>query len=271
MNPHMFDPSNHCFVVPAYGESPHLAECLHSLGTQSTKSRALITTSTPNRHIADLAQRHGIQVHVNPQRDGGIGADWNFALAQARSCWVTLAHQDDVYLPGFTDKVFRALSRNPDAVLAFSGYDEIEENMLRPASTLLLIKKILLELGFLGRSRASSRFSKTNALRFGCAIPCPAVTVKSDGFRFSTELKVDLDWAAWLELARSPGAFVYIRQSLMQHRVHSESETSSAISTGVRLAEDEALLRSLWPAFIARAILASYRIAYRSNQAPSET
>ncbi|MGV8931084.1 MAG: glycosyltransferase family 2 protein [Luteimonas sp.] len=267
----MLDPTMHCFVVPAYGESIHLAECLRSLAAQSTETRSLITTSTPNRHIANLAQQYGIPVHVNPQRGGGIGADWNFAIAQARSGWVTLAHQDDIYLPDFTNQVLRALSRNPDAVLAFSRYDEVEENSPRPASTLLLIKKLLLELGFLGRSRASSRFFKTNVLRFGCAIPCPAVTVRSGCVRFSTTLKVDLDWAAWLELARNPGAFVYIRRSLMQHRVHSESETSAAIATGTRLAEDEALLKSLWPAFIARAILASYRIAYRSNQVPSET
>ncbi|MGN7726614.1 glycosyltransferase family A protein [Luteimonas sp. 22616] len=266
----MFDPANHCFVVPAYGESPHLAECLDSLAAQSTKSRVLVTTSTPNRHITDLARRHGIHVHVNLQQGGGIGADWNFALAQAHGEWVTLAHQDDIYYPDFGSEVRLALSRNPDAVLAFSGYGEIEGSSPRPASLLLLIKKFLLELGFLGRSRTASRFSKINALRFGCAIPCPAVTMKSDSFRFDTELKVDLDWAAWLELARTPGAFVYIRQSLMQHRVHPESETSTAISTGVRLAEDEAILKSLWPSFIARAILASYRIAYRSNDAPGK-
>ncbi len=226
----------------------------------------LIATSTPNRHIAELARQHGVPVRVNPQHGGGIGADWNFALAQAPRGWVTLAHQDDVYLPDFGREIGKALSRNPDAVLAFSGYEEVEGNEPRPTSTLLLIKKALLELGFLGRSRASSRFSKTNALRFGCAIPCPAVTLRSDGIGFDTELKVDLDWAAWLEMARAPGAFVYVRRALMQHRVHPESETSAAISAGIRLSEDWTILESLWPAFIARAILASYRIAYRSNQ-----
>jgi hypothetical protein len=109
-------------------------------------------------------------------------------------------------------------------------------------------------------------------LRFGCAIPCPAVTLNTaTGLRFRTDLKVDLDWAAWLDLARKPGAFVYIREQLMQHRVHADSETSAAIGAGRRLAEDEALLRSLWPGPIARAIVASYRIAYRSNQVPTET
>lgn len=229
-----------------------------------------MATSTPNTHITRLASRYGAALHVNPQA-GGIGSDWNFAMQAAGSRWVTLAHQDDIYLPAFADRTLHALSRHPDAVLAFSGYREIENDRIRPMSLLLRVKQVLLELGFLGASHVSARFLKTNALRFGCSIPCPAVTINtSSGLRFRTDLKVDLDWAAWLELARAPGAFVYVRERLMLHRVHPDSETSAAIDAGHRLAEDEALLRTLWPAPIARAIVASYRFAYQSNRVPLE-
>lgn len=262
----MIAASDHCFIVPAYGTSAHLDECLRALGAQNTATRILIATSTPNNHIHDVARRHGIPVHINPEPGGGIGADWNFALAQAPTTWATLAHQDDIYLPGFTEGVLQALSTHRDTSLVFTGYAEIEGDRIRPASTLLRIKKLLLELGFLGGSRAASRFLKRNTLRFGCAIPCPSVTVRAKGIRFPTDLKVDLDWAAWLQLAGEPGAFIYIRERLMHHRVHPDSETSSAISAGIRLAEDDAMLRSLWPGSIARLILASYRIAYRSNE-----
>lgn len=267
----MVDPTDHCFVVPAYGESPHLSSCLESLAAQTTRTRTLIATSTPNEHILQIAEQYGVPVQVNPRRDG-IGSDWNFALEVATAPWVTLAHQDDIYLPEFAGRTLVALSRHADAVLAFCGYGEIEDQRERPPSALIRIKQMLLELGFVGGTRASTIFSKTNALRFGCAIPCPAVTLNTAiGLQFRTDLKVDLDWAAWLDLARSPGAFVYIREQLMQHRVHADSETSVAIGAGHRLAEDEALLRSLWPGLIARAIVASYRIAYRSNQVPTET
>ncbi|MDQ3511578.1 MAG: glycosyltransferase family 2 protein [Pseudomonadota bacterium] len=267
----MIDPADHCFVVPAYGESPHLSHCLTSLAGQTTRTRTLIATSTPNQYIGRIAEDHGVAVHVNPHR-GGIGSDWNFALQSARAPWVTLAHQDDLYLPDFTRRTLEALANHPEAVLAFTGYDELQGNTVRPPSMLIRIKQALLELGFLGGSRASSSLSKTNALRFGCAICCPSVTVNLDatGLSFRTDLKVDLDWAAWLELARKPGDFVYVRGALMQHRLHAQSETSAAIDDGHRLAEDELLLRSLWPEPIARAITASYRIAYRSNQVPNE-
>ncbi len=259
--------SDHCFVVPAYGESPHLSACLQSLARQEAASPVLVATSTPNRHIAALAERHGATLHVNPVAGGGIGADWNFALGVAPTRWVTLAHQDDVYLPGFAGRTLAALRRHPGALLAFCDYGELELDRERPVSTLLRIKRVLLELGFLGGERARQRFFKTNALRFGCAIPCPAVTLDSGtGLRFRTDLAVDLDWAAWLELARRPGAFVYVRERLMLHRVHPDSETSAAIGAGRRAEEDRAILRGLWPGFVADALVASYAIAYRSNR-----
>lgn len=256
----------HSFVVPAYGESPHLATCLRSLASQELPSPFLVATSTPNAHIAGLAKQFGAPLHVNPQ-GGGIGVDWNFALSCATSRWVTIAHQDDVYLPGFAAASMDAVQRHPDASLVFTRYAERVGGGVRCASTLLRIKHALLELGFLGGTRAASRFLKTNALRFGCAIPCPAVTIDTarGPFRFREDLKLNLDWAAWLTLAQRPGAFVYVRKVLMEHRVHPESETTAGIVGGQRAAEDRALLRMLWPRPLADAIASTYGIAYRSN------
>lgn len=262
----MAENDDHCFVVPAYGNSEHLDACLRSLCEQRLASRILIATSTPNSHITAMAKTYGLPIHVN-ESGGSIGADWNFALSVADARWVTLAHQDDIYRPDFSLRTLEAVSAHPAATLAFCNYAELEGTCERPMSTLLRIKRALLELGFLGTSHASSSFFKVNTLRFGCAIPCPAVTLNATtGLRFRTDLQVDLDWAAWLWLAHRPGTFVYIRENLMMHRVHAASETSNAIGDGRRLAEDNAMLRSLWPAWMAAAITGSYRIAYRNNQ-----
>lgn len=257
---------SHCFAVPAYGESPHLESCLRSLATQSTRSPAIVCTSTPNAHIARLAGRYGMPVFENPVR-GGIGCDWNFALESAPARWVTLAHQDDVYLPHFAERTLAALARHPGASLAFTGYREIEGGQQRTLSSMLRIKRLLLELAFLGSGHASSRFFKTNALRFGCAVPCPSATIDRDsGLRFDTRLKVDLDWDAWLRLARLPGSFVYLRESLMQHRVHPGSETTSAIEDGHRQREDAMMFRRVWPGPLADMLASAYRASYRSNR-----
>src|SRR5262245_11829661 len=90
--------TRHTFLVPAFGEPDWLERCVVSLLGQTLPSPVAIATSTPNSHIASVAERTGVPVVIN-DRGGGIARDWNFALAQAVTPWVTLAHQDDWYEP----------------------------------------------------------------------------------------------------------------------------------------------------------------------------
>lgn len=41
----------------------------------------------------------------------GITQDWNFAYQCADSRYVTIAHQDDVYLPDYWEKVYNHIKR----------------------------------------------------------------------------------------------------------------------------------------------------------------
>ena len=60
-----YSENNHTFVVCAYKESPYLAECIESLLQQTKKSRILISTSTPNDSIQEIAKRYELPVVVN--------------------------------------------------------------------------------------------------------------------------------------------------------------------------------------------------------------
>lgn len=258
----------HTFVVPAFGFTGHLAQCLASLQAQSVGgSEILVVTSTPSAELSALVQAKGVPLVVH-EGNRGIAHDWNAAFERAGGDWVTLAHQDDIYHPRFCELTLRAIAGGQDALIAFTDYEELGPAGPRQRSTLLKIKRGLLELGFLGGNVARSRFAKTNALRFGCAIPCPAVTMRREArVRFDPSFGVNLDWAAWLDLCERPGSFVWVREVLMAHRIHEESETTQAIAAGRRAREDEQLLRRLWPAWIARMIVRSYGLAYASNKA----
>ena len=257
---------SHAFVVPAYGESLHLQACLHSLKTQTRLDRIILVTSTPSAWLDEVAASHGLPLVVHgPNR--GIAHDWNTALAQAGTTWATIAHQDDIYHPRFAEATLQALAMHQDALLAFTDYEEATMAGLRRGTSLLRIKRVLLEAGFLGRDAIRSRRARGMTLRFGCPIPCPSVTLRVDAnVRFDESLGVGLDWAAWLELCDRPGAFVWVREVLMAHRIHGDSETTAAIGGGRRAMEDENLLRRLWPDWIARMIVRSYRLAYASNK-----
>lgn len=257
----------HTFVVPAYGRSPHLRECLESLRAQTLRSTIVISTSTPYAGLDALASEFGARLAMHTP-NAGIGRDWNFAVAQADTPWVTIAHQDDIYLPRFAEATIGRAQSHADATLVLTGYGELLGDRKRTMTPPLLIKRALLELGFLGRGSVRTRGAKMRLLSFGCPVPCPSVTLNMAALRdlrFREDLRVNLDWEAWLRAAREEGAFVYLRECLMLHRIHAASETSAGIRHGVRAAEDRMMFEALWPRTIARLLARAYTLSYESG------
>lgn len=258
---------DHSFVIPAYGCSPHLADCLESLRKQTLGgSEIVLSTSTPSAALDEVAGHFNVPVRVHGP-SAGIGRDWNAALDCATRGWVTIAHQDDIYLPDFVARTMSVAERAPGAALVLTGYAELLDGKVRDRTTMLLIKKALLELGFLGRSSVSGIGSKLRLLRFGCPIACPSATLgpSLSGLRFREDLKVDLDWEAWIRAARLQGAFCYVRDRLMLHRIHGASETSAGVRDGVRAREDLEMFRSLWPAPVAKLLARAYATSYEDG------
>lgn len=258
----------HSFVVLAHGRSPFLRACLGSLREQSDRSPILVSTSTPSAFVEDAVRDYGVELRVAPP-GGGMAGDWNTGLDAAATPWVTLAHQDDVYLPEYGARLKSALARYPRALLAFTGYRELTSDGPRERTLNLAVKAALLAGGFLGRESIESRWRKRALLAFGSPIPCPSVALHRERlgeFRFSRENRVNLDWVAWLSLAERAGAFVRIDEILMEHRIHEDSETTAGVSDGTREREDYQCFRTVWPKPVAAALAALYRLSYRSNR-----
>lgn len=258
----------HAFVVVAHGASPHLDECLASLAAQSTPSAIVVTTSTPHATIARQAAAVGAQLVVNPLARG-IAADWNFALEAIDADALTLAHQDDVYLPDYARAMTALLARHPHATIAFSDYAELIDGTVHPSRLNLRIKRLLLANAFGDRAAIDGWHDKRAALAFGSPIACPAVTFNRRLVPrplFDEALTVSLDWAAWIALAARAGAFAWERRVLLWHRVHGASETTAAIARGARAREDRALFARLWPKALAAPLALAYQWSYRGNR-----
>lgn len=257
----------HSFLVPAYGNSPYLRECLDSLRLQTRASPILIATSTPFEGIEALAREYGAELFVHGP-NVSMAHDWNAGLSQVRSRWVTIAHQDDRYAPTYVQSMMQAINASREPLMAFSDYVELVNGKLRSNTLLLRIKKALLHFGFLGRREIDSTRSKLNAIRFGNAIPCPAVTFRTACAEphFADGFHVNMDWDAWIRKAAQPGSFVWVREPLMIHRIHSDSGTTEGIEAGHRAREDFETLCRLWPRPVARAIASTYLLAYASNR-----
>ncbi|HUC78526.1 MAG TPA: glycosyltransferase family 2 protein [Vicinamibacterales bacterium] len=245
--------SQHTFVVPAFGEPRWLDRCLASLQQQSLASAILISTSTPNTHISSIAGRRQIPIVVNPVA-AGIASDWNFALAQAASEWVSLAHQDDWYETDYVETCLNALTGVPNAVLIFTDATErIDGKSGEIANT--RVKRAIANLAFLTNRSIDARWRKRLLLSFGNPIPCPSVMINRrmrPAFRFPEGWHSNLDWRAWLALASEPGAFVYVSRRLVTRTLHLDGATTRALEDRAR--EDARMFGELWPAPMAAAL-----------------
>lgn len=255
---------NHTFVVCAYKESEFLEECVKSLENQTVKSNIIMTTSTPNNYIKEIAQKHNIELYIN-DGEKGIGQDWNFGVSKTKTKYVTVAHQDDIYNSNYLEEIVNKINKDKEFIIAFGDYREIKNGEIIPLTKNLKIKKILLSKL---RKNGNKKRAKNFALKFGSAICCPCVTINTEivgKTPYKTNLKCDLDWETWYEFSKFDYEFLYINKELMCHRIHEESETSNLIQNNVRLEEDYEMLKKFWPKPIAKIIMHFYKNAIKTN------
>lgn len=266
----MYTTNDHIFAVCAYKESPFLEECVRSLMVQTEQTSCIICTSTPNEHISEVADRWGLQLFA---RDGqpNIADDWNFAadcaLGERGKPLVTIAHQDDIYLPEYAQAMLEAVDSVEKPLLFFTNYGELRNGIEVDNNQLLAVKRKLLA-PFKLKAFRNSRTTRRRILAFGSAICCPSVTICTDNVDlpvFEKGMKSNLDWQAWERISREKGAFLYDPRILMYHRIHEESETSNLIKDDTRAAEDLFMYEQFWPKPIARLLNKGYAAGRESN------
>lgn len=81
-----YRPQDHTFAICAYKESPYLRECIESLKKQTVPTNIIMTTSTDNEYIRNLADEYQIPLYIN-HGASGIAGDWNFAYHAAGRRW----------------------------------------------------------------------------------------------------------------------------------------------------------------------------------------
>jgi hypothetical protein len=260
---------DHTFAIPVYRQAPNLAALVGSLKSQTaTGSHILLASSTPTVELEVFAKSHALPLHINP-RHVDIAADWNFALTAARTEYVTLAHQDDLFEVAYAARLVSALRRHPRALLAFCDYSEHTPSGSRPTNINLRIKRALCRRAFGGSECISDTRDKLRLLSLGNPICCPSVMLNRrtlPDFKFPDGFQTNLDWMAWLELARRPGSFVHVGERLVSKGVHAESETTATIANRAREREDRLLFDAIWPRPMAAILATIYKLGYLANR-----
>jgi len=257
---------SHTFAVAAYKDSPYLASCLESLQKQTVPSDIYLITTTPSDYLTDIAARFGVPLYIGSHQPG-IGRDWNYAYSLATTDYVTITHQDDIYTEKYTETFMARAASASNPIIIYSDYAQLREGQVVTHNTLLRVKRIL-NAPLIPRFFQSSKFVRRRIFSIGCPISTPSVCYNKARFpdlHFDERMGANIDWDMWQRLSEEDGAFVYIPQRLIQHRVHPQSQTSLWINRGGRRAEDYEMFLRYWPVPIAKLFAKVYAYAESFN------
>lgn len=264
----MYTERDHTFAICAYKENPYLEEAIESIEHQTVVGEVLLSTSTPNAYVRDICERHKIRMVVNPHPHLA-GDDWNYAYDQATTPLVTIVHQDDFYCPDYLARILAHLNGRAerDALILYTDYFEMRGKERVYDNRLLRVKRRM-NAPFTGGWASRSKWLRRRMLGFGDPICCPSITyVKTNCGKsiFNTTLVNSCDYMTFVRLSSLDGAFVYIPEPLMGHRIYAGSATTANLEKDIRRGEDEQIMEELWPAPLARLINRRYATSEKSN------
>lgn len=247
-------------VICAYKECPALEDCIKAIKNQTVQVKAMISTSTPNDYITQLAEKYGFDVRVNPE--GGHVKDYNFAMGQINTRLGMLAHQDDLLDSRFVEKNIKQLNLAKHPILSFCNYLEMYDGIpaQRP-SAMIRIKRLLTWPARIPSFRRTV-LAKRLLQCMGNPITHPTVICvmkEMPEICFDEKYRATMDWDLWERLSRKKGEFVYVKDVLLYHRMSKENATAILLqNSNVRYEEELEILSRFWPKVIARLLMLPY-------------
>ena len=253
-------------VVCTYKECKYLEESIQAIVNQTVKPRILISTSTPNDYVQGIAEKYEIEVRVNPE--GGQIRDYNFAMKQAETPLVMLAHQDEILAETFVEKSLDTLNHAKDPIISFTDYIEMHNDRVdNRQSSMIRIKKMLLWPVKI-RWLAGTRLGKRLTLCLGDPITHPSVICvakKMPEEVFREAYKAAMDWDLWERLSKVKGSFVYKNEILLYHRMNDENQTAVLLrTTNARYENEYDIFRRFWIKPVAKLLMRFYSKAYQN-------
>lgn len=255
--------TNHTFAVCAYKDSPYLEESIRSLTEQEVPTNIILCTSTPSPYIEELAAKYEIPVYVREGKSD-IQDDWNFAYDTAKTQFVTIAHQDDIYGSEYTKVLLENIRKYPDMSMFFCSYDAIKGRTTESKERSSMVKRLLcIPVSF--TAVAHWKWIKKSCLCMGNSISCPMITYNKNlvgNTIFQSKLKYALDWEMNLKIACMPGRFVYEKRPLGYYRIHEGATSKEFILNHKKEQEDIEMFRHFWPMWLVKLIMVFYKKSY---------
>jgi hypothetical protein len=212
-------------VIPTYNGAAHLEAALAGVRSQRDAEIEIIALDDGSTDATlDILAKHAreMPLRIVPMgRRGNWVANTNHGITLARGGWISILHQDDVWLPGRLNALRTAIGACPDATLVLhpAWYIDGQGCRLGPWSCpfparegvvacQMLLTRLLIQ-NFI--AMPAPLFRKDAALRVGA---------------MNDTLWYTADWDFWLRLAAT-GSMIYIPRRLAAFRLHPHSLTIS--------------------------------------------
>jgi len=218
-------------VMPLHEGSDWIAATLETLAREPAKGFEVIAIdSSPTTGTSGIAERFADRLPLHLLRRPDLGP-WptktNLAVELARTDYVCMLHQDDLWMRGRMDSVRRWVERAPDAVLHLAPSIFVDRNgkQLGPWHCPLPAEEEL------DRDLLLERLLVQNF------VSVPAPVIKRSAWLacggMDDALWYTADWDIWLKLGRA-GPVIYHDEFTTGFRLHGSSLTV----TGSRTADD---------------------------------
>jgi glycosyltransferase involved in cell wall biosynthesis len=222
-------------MIPTYKpRADYLKETLKSvlqqdLGPDQMQIELVDDCSPDGAPVQLVREIAGDRVTINCElRNNGVAGNLNRCIERARGKWVHILHQDDIVLPGFYERLYDGVVRNPDVGMAFSRFAIIDANGHWSG------------LGPLESTTAGVLDDWLKRVGTGLRVECPAVVVKRATYErlggFNPGLKNALDFEMWVRIAANAPVY-YEPQILAGYRWHSQAESARQEPSAVGLEE----------------------------------
>ncbi|HJQ59086.1 MAG TPA: glycosyltransferase [Vineibacter sp.] len=203
----------HSFVVPSYNHAAFIGETIESLLHQQTPGSEVVVSddgSTDGSRDVIARYRDRVRIVYPPRRMGMMG-NYNFAVGQAQSDWVSLMGSDDKALPGFVTAVRAGVEAHPEAVLVSGNFQHIDGT-----GKLLKSEKVLSVKPF--APPPENFHTQLVAVKVHPAAHAFRKSMWEKVGGFDETMHLFGDWALWLKLSAC-GAFVHRPEFLAQYRI----------------------------------------------------
>lgn len=231
-------------AVPTCQGARHLAETLRGILGQGGDPVLLIVDDRSTDDTLGIVRTEcgdRARILVNGERLG-LAGNWNRCVAESRTPWVALFHQDDLMLPGHLGAHLGAIRREPTAGF-LCGAAAVVDDQGRS------IPGNVVGTGDLGP--ADRRFGAgafLPHLAAGNPVRCSTVTLSREAHTqaggFDPAFKYAVDWDFWIRVARRRPV-AWLAAQTVAVRWHPASETHRFAAGTVDLEEQSGLMDRL--------------------------